>query len=135
MHAGIVAVKRRDETRHLWMNRGRCPCQLFFFFNDTATTEIYTLSLHDALPIFLDVPRQPGDLGRDGRLGASDPRVAEIERLRLDRKSTRLNSSHGYISYAVFCLKKKNLAHRQGHTPRERAADSLPVSRPRACVL
>src|SRR2546429_3230924 len=76
-----------------------CGC---FFFNDTATTEIYTLSLHDALPIY------PGGAG--GRVG--DPGV--LRRLRLwrsgssaDRKSTRLNSSHGYISYAVFCLKKK----------------------------
>src|SRR2546422_1736720 len=77
----------------------------FFFFNDTATTEIYTLSLHDALPIYRIVPalshcrrpepgRSPGS--RDGQPGQ-----------RRDRKSTRLNSSHGYISYAVFCLKKK----------------------------
>src|SRR5258708_25627173 len=71
----------------------------FFFFNDTATTEIYTLSLHDALPIF-EVPRPGnGDLfSRDG----FRPRVRAG-----DRKSTRLNSSHQIISYAVFCLKKK----------------------------
>src|SRR2546429_5842931 len=72
----------------------------FFFFNDTATTEIYTLSLHDALPICVALF---GSLvGRSsafmGGLHAS---------LLIDRKSTRLNSSHGYISYAVFCLKKK----------------------------
>src|SRR2546429_3734767 len=72
---------------------------LFFFFNDTATTEIYTLSLHDALPIC--TPRQPGS-GEPGSCQCSGPSGH-----REDRKSTRLNSSHGYISYAVFCLKKK----------------------------
>src|SRR2546430_12552001 len=100
----------------------------FFFFNDTATTEIYTLSLHDALPISLPPLRGGGGL-RGGRAqgrprdhhraeggrfrsraprrhrrlaGRSDPR---------DRKSTRLNSSHSQISYAVFCLKKKKKTH------------------------
>src|SRR2546426_12596665 len=70
----------------------------FFFFNDTATTEIYTLSLHDALPI----------------LRVAQPQFAERWQFRdrqvradADRKSTRLNSSHLVISYAVFCLKKK----------------------------
>src|SRR5256885_15298755 len=72
----------------------------FFFFNDTATTEIYTLSLHDALPIcFSDLTEL---------LTEARPDVVHIttppER---DRKSTRLNSSHLVISYAVFCLKKK----------------------------
>src|SRR5436190_7478951 len=78
-----------------------------FFFNDTATTEIYTLSLHDALPIFLLV-----SAWRAGKFAT--PHVPftyydlETDRLRgLDRKSTRLNSSHTVISYAVFCLKKK----------------------------
>src|SRR2546422_5567397 len=73
----------------------------FFFFNDTATTEIYTLSLHDALPISprhqhsgVCASRRPSP--RENAVGLSG-----------DRKSTRLNSSHGYISYAVFCLKKK----------------------------
>src|SRR2546429_6689809 len=75
----------------------------FFFFNDTATTEIYTLSLHDALPIChllcgTDPRLQPQ--ARAGR-GPGHPHHPR------DRKSTRLNSSHGYISYAVFCLKKK----------------------------
>src|SRR3989442_11820679 len=78
-----------------------------FFFNDTATTEIYTLSLHDALPISLvktpsdarDLPE--GEAGR-GRVFA----LGNFQR-RGDRKSTRLNSSHVRISYAVFCLKKK----------------------------
>src|SRR5438309_6294671 len=74
---------------------------IFFFFNATATTEIYTLSLHDALPISEAPPR-------DGRGKA--PRLARSRRAFLggaDRKSTRLNSSHSSISYAVFCLKKK----------------------------
>src|SRR5437660_11113827 len=79
----------------------------FFFFNDPATTEIYTLSLHDALPI-LPV-RDPGPRAqRRGRLRRPPrPRLCGLLRHRLDRKSTRLNSSHVAISYAVFCLKKK----------------------------
>src|SRR3712207_9399209 len=95
-------------------------CYLFFF-NDTATTEIYTLSLHDALPISPIVKTvatenrgleelaaavesyrdfQRTSEGAGGRRGA-------VARWRIDRKSTRLNSSHANISYAVFCLKKK----------------------------
>src|ERR1022692_5112104 len=70
---------------------------VFFFFNDTATPEIYTLSLHDALPIWLQHPR--GGFGNFGRHHRKGPHP--------DRKSTRLNSSHLVISYAVFCLKKK----------------------------
>src|SRR3712207_6939318 len=98
---------------------------MFFFFNDTATTEIYTLSLHDALPI----------LGRDHTASSGDylaqlsdwalslgirraalremssidvlARAIRWELMDRDRKSTRLNSSHANISYAVFCLKKK----------------------------
>src|SRR2546422_7968078 len=76
-----------------------------FFFNDTATTEIYTLSLHDALPICIS---------KEGHwlVGAGAQKMLpEVlkggQRVMIDRKSTRLNSSHGYISYAVFCLKKK----------------------------
>src|SRR3712207_8608429 len=97
-----------------------------FFFNDTATTEIYTLSLHDALPISQDpvCPRLAGPdpgAGRrrrdqgDGDLAQQDPDHRQGPRDRqdqegqgADRKSTRLNSSHANISYAVFCLKKKN---------------------------
>src|SRR3712207_9422094 len=87
---------------------------IFFFFNDTATTEIYTLSLHDALPIYhLRVAGLDGLRPRDDRLhpGAAEAVDREgrhlLRDLRLDRKSTRLNSSHANISYAVFCLKKK----------------------------
>src|SRR5260221_14397715 len=73
-----------------------------FFFNDTATTEIYTLSLHDALPISRRPDSRVGR-GRSGR-GRGGRRRGGY---RPDRKSTRLNSSHTVISYAVFCLKKK----------------------------
>src|SRR2546430_4896124 len=92
-----------------------------FFFNDTATTEIYTLSLHDALPIYLDAYLSATQLGITlaslalGWIGEQflvnilEPFFA-LARIHshADRKSTRLNSSHSQISYAVFCLKKKN---------------------------
>src|SRR2546422_10767418 len=80
-----------------------------FFFNDTATTEIYTLSLHDALPISPAGDRQPTPSAVSGTRGRDHHHVAPVgqEMRARDRKSTRLNSSHGYISYAVFCLKKK----------------------------
>src|SRR3712207_8659197 len=82
---------------------------MFFFFNDTATTEIYTLSLHDALPIYEPlhgaVPLHGDD---DLTVGRPAQRAADLELVR-DRKSTRLNSSHANISYAVFCLKKKQI--------------------------
>src|SRR2546422_5208367 len=77
----------------------------FFFFNDTATTEIYTLSLHDALPISRTQPRR-ATAGYSART-TSGRTATRRQPTRRDRKSTRLNSSHGYISYAVFCLKKK----------------------------
>src|SRR2546429_2799305 len=91
----------------------------FFFFNDTATTEIYTLSLHDALPICdrfshsmsawnsLPVRRRDSSMQHSGTSGAFLFLCGGGLRSAIDRKSTRLNSSHGYISYAVFCLKKK----------------------------
>src|SRR2546429_1877796 len=83
-----------------------------FFFNDTATTEIYTLSLHDALPISWSCrgSRTRRALAGNRRSGPGDrnSRPAAAASYVRDRKSTRLNSSHGYISYAVFCLKKKN---------------------------
>src|SRR6266849_7391806 len=76
----------------------------FFFFNDTATTEIYTLSLHDALPI---------STRRWCRRCCRQTRQCS----RPDRKSTRLNSSHEWISYAVFCLKKKKKLKNSNTTP------------------
>src|SRR2546429_3069779 len=80
----------------------------FFFFNDTATTEIYTLSLHDALPIWSRRRRGTRRRRRRPRARRRFPEGPSGKRRRArDRKSTRLNSSHGYISYAVFCLKKK----------------------------
>src|SRR2546422_7069669 len=78
-------------------------CSFFFFFNDTATTEIYTLSLHDALPIYVDALLQREKSALRPAVGDAEDHGVEQP----DRKSTRLNSSHGYISYAVFCLKKK----------------------------
>src|SRR5690606_41376340 len=92
-----------------------CSC-LFFFFNDPAPPEIYTLSLHDALPIFVS--------GSSRRVSTTTSRATlhaikrlpaaslTLRRLR-DRKSTRLNSSHVKISYAVFCLKKKKKSKRR----------------------
>src|SRR2546429_1344285 len=94
-----------------------------FFFNDTATTEIYTLSLHDALPISRRLPvavpkrrrlEESAQQTRHAVPSGQDrsqivKRAATGGREPLDRKSTRLNSSHGYISYAVFCLKKKRI--------------------------
>src|SRR3712207_7194098 len=87
-----------------------------FFFNDTATTEIYTLSLHDALPIYQDADRErerhqrehvQREAQRPHEEEGRDHGDRERERGDRDRKSTRLNSSHANISYAVFCLKKK----------------------------
>src|SRR2546430_5619880 len=95
----------------------------FFFFNDTATTEIYTLSLHDALPICKRLPGRRAAACRDmavrkARHGSRSPR---------DRKSTRLNSSHSQISYAVFCLKKKK--HADGLLPAGRLTPPRTASR------
>src|SRR5258708_30856407 len=82
-------------------------CFLLFFFNDTATTEIYTLSLHDALPISI-APTMSSVVGANPRKHSEkvfhQPHDTHHDR---DRKSTRLNSSHQIISYAAFCLKKK----------------------------
>src|SRR2546427_5100317 len=85
----------------------------FFFFNDTATTEIYTLSLHDALPIsdLLENASKEEETEILGQVHAEPELEADVfEELDEDRKSTRLNSSHSQISYAVFCLKKKKTA-------------------------
>src|SRR5438034_5672956 len=93
-----------------------------FFFNDTATTEIYTLSLHDALPILA--------LALSAQCRTSASRVIGDTGLpnssRPDRKSTRLNSSHTVISYAVFCLKKKKKPqhHRANRQQKSYAAES-----------
>src|SRR3712207_7618997 len=92
------------------MKETRVVC--VFFFNDTATTEIYTLSLHDALPIYGDRHRPAAD--------HRHPAAAHLVRRQRDRKSTRLNSSHANISYAVFCLKKNE---RWVPDPRSTAAD------------
>src|SRR3712207_8958638 len=97
------------------------------FFNDTATTEIYTLSLHDALPILRHEVRDPVEGQRrrrrvvrvadedhargDGDLAQHGVEVVLEGGIERDRKSTRLNSSHANISYAVFCLKKKTHLH------------------------
>src|SRR2546428_11419644 len=86
---------------------------LVFFFNDTATTEIYTLSLHDALPIYRAARRARLFAGREDLKQITTQSELEgsltpTERAMIqDRKSTRLNSSHDQISYAVFCLKNK----------------------------
>src|SRR5436190_20350897 len=78
----------------------------FFFFNDTATTEIYTLSLHDALPILI-AGNFRGLIVMKISVGDLNAQADKAWRRDRDRKSTRLNSSHTVISYAVFCLKKK----------------------------
>src|SRR5438270_13872950 len=88
-----LLVLRRNHTLHL-LNF------LIFFFNDTATTEIYTLSLHDALPIWT-IASAPQTIA------FVRPHASGNGSTATDRKSTRLNSSHSQISYAVFCLKKK----------------------------
>src|SRR5215475_6528851 len=94
----------------------------FFFFNDTATTEIYTLSLHDALPIWRDPARV-----ETAMISVHDrSRSVRPNRVRRhpDRKSTRLNSSHVKISYAVFCLKKKKIARGDGLFKRDGGIDA-----------
>src|SRR3712207_7246394 len=103
----------------------RCNDRGYFFFNDTATTEIYTLSLHDALPI---CPRQGAQGERAGPDRRSDHRAVRGRALtrrthrRRDRKSTRLNSSHANISYAVFCLKKKTISHLERKSKQQKSS-------------
>src|SRR5262245_64328361 len=88
---------------------------IFFFFNDTATTEIYTLSLHDALPICIFADGG-GDLGNVELRRAEQHHQLGLHAAEgIDRKSTRLNSSHLGISYAVFCLKKKKKMNKRVH--------------------
>src|SRR2546429_7357674 len=95
---------------------------VYFFFNDTATTEIYTLSLHDALPISrIARGSSPSNFPMSRREDAASSRrttqPSREKRREGDRKSTRLNSSHGYISYAVFCLKKKKIDYVKSDAP------------------
>src|SRR5688572_32603387 len=91
----------------------------FFFFNDPATTEIYTLSLHDALPICVLLPLGPYEVKATLEGFATqtvkglDLGLGQTLTVETDRKSTRLNSSHSQISYAVFCLKKKKKIQRK----------------------
>src|ERR1039457_7355371 len=101
--------------------RVRSECYSSSFFNDTATTEIYTLSLHDALPISLRDLR---------RLRAGDPRFLRHVRDCGDRQSTRLNSSHLVISDAVFCLNK----HRNTQRCERIESDRAPLERTRDAV-
>src|SRR5256885_6880312 len=108
-------------------------CIFFFFFNDTATTEIYTLSLHDALPIWSRARAlRPAGACQGGIRGVSAPLSARRGRRARDRKSTRLNSSHLVISYAVFCLKKKKYitynATLSFHPTSSQSFNSLPLT-------
>src|SRR2546430_10242305 len=98
---------------------------IFFFFNDTATTEIYTLSLHDALPIYL-THTISSSLLNEVAFNYNGNRINILPKSSFgaplaapsgDRKSTRLNSSHSQISYAVFCLKKKKKNCSLSHFP------------------
>src|SRR3712207_8469354 len=104
------------------------PVSFFFFFNDTATTEIYTLSLHDALPIFLaeGIDEMFGSSGDDKLIrilgGEFDGIAYHVSR----SESTRLNSSHANISYAVFCLKKTK-THQNSYVNRDLSDKSTTV--------
>src|SRR6266511_5139787 len=110
-------------TSAIWMF-GAClrgSCYVDFFFTDPATTEIYTLSLHDALPIF-DWCVSSTNAQRRQMASAIQTAICL-----LDRKSTRLNSSHVKISYAVFCLKKKKTIHRRNVFLAKTQTTPLPV--------
>src|SRR2546430_15638342 len=112
-----VTYRSGDLVRILFLQTGTRRF-LFFFFNDTATTEIYTLSLHDALPIS-QRPRRSSPPSAAWPSTARCQTRGAVRRARApDRKSTRLNSSHSQISYAVFCLKKKNRAATRLRRPR-----------------
>src|SRR5438876_3723638 len=106
----------------------------FFFFNDTATTEIYTLSLHDALPISA-ASTGPARERRPCRRrdGEGDHGVVVERRRARDRKSTRLNSSHPSISYAVFCLKKKKKIHKIKPTTNKHTQNTASTPIPAYC--
>src|SRR2546430_3904882 len=102
------------------------PITFFFFFNDTATTEIYTLSLHDALPILERLPTWTfvSKGNPSWRCWTKTPGDRSLS-VNIDRKSTRLNSSHSQISYAVFCLKKKTDSGTPATHPRALRASGL----------
>src|SRR2546422_4207797 len=118
-----------EDIFHINPQTQRHSIMIFFFFNDTATTEIYTLSLHDALPISRNRSpnrrRQKGDRQAERR---HRPRNRRWRRQDRDRKSTRLNSSHGYISYAVFCLKKKKIKQGTLGALDHRSAPGAPIA-------
>src|SRR5436309_6072984 len=108
------------------------PLFLSSFFTDPSTTEIYTLSLHDALPIFLAASHRPGRTDRHEDLAVAVHRLRDQRRhsahgrrqgRQEDRKSTRLNSSHVKISYAVFCLKKKKKTKENNATNRRHSGE------------
>src|SRR5207248_9444688 len=106
-------------SRTAFLLRTLLSCSILFFFNATPTTEIYTLSLHDALPIYSIGEEVHGTGANMDNLETHDERKiipgtcfsiepgVYLPEFGIDRKSTRLNSSHRTISYAVFCLKKK----------------------------
>src|SRR2546427_512717 len=118
--AGRIVSRRGRGSRKSAVSR-RVVARIGFFFNDTATTEIYALALHDALPIsifilkmrwrFCSRRRWASARSRSMSPLASVQARGRLSRCLPDRKSTRLNSSHSQISYAVFCLKKKNQEH------------------------
>ena len=128
------------DGRHMTLSRFwsyRANIVVFFFFNDTATTEIYTLSLHDALPIprflycpFLVAAAPPLFILTISCCGSAPAFYTDWQRHEFftapislrqrDRKSTRLNSSHTVISYAVFCLKKKKKEEKKRRKKRKR---------------
>src|SRR3989339_105080 len=101
LHPCFFPALMKIMVSYISLQAGVCIPGHPFFFNDTATTEIYTLSLHDALPIWLRTQLVAKQMSRGRKV--PNARVRNDQ----DRKSTRLNSSHDQISYAVFCLKKK----------------------------
>src|SRR3712207_7904593 len=116
-------------VRHEWQRGGEVAV---FFFNDTATTEIYTLSLHDALPIWQHrFASDQSIVGRAVTLNGQPFTVVGVAPREFtgtkfgDRKSTRLNSSHANISYAVFCLKKQNNTTNSSHPSLRPSRDPL----------
>src|SRR5207247_9148238 len=108
----IVSTPALAFTDHLWPSH---DLPLFFFFKPTPTPEIYTLSLHDALPIFFARFRRSRPARATWPSSPTSPcsrafsARSPVSSRASDRKSTRLNSSHEWSSYAVFCLKKKNI--------------------------